>query len=239
MAERLSTVLDIPGEGAVLGRTLLSERAAETLRSYISSGRIPEGTKITEREVGALLGISRVPAREALKILEAEGLVVVHSGGRYVTTLTEKDVRDLHVLRSNLETLAIRLAAQHRSGEDRQAMAARMAELEEAGASGDPNEWTRCDLAVHRSIWQASGNAHLLKILDSVLGPIFVLADRDKTHRDRDVAQDVRHHRDLVDLVSAGKAEEASAEMERHLERSLRNSLKTFQFTEPPSDSAE
>ena len=116
--QRLSNVLDIPGEDARLGRTLLSERAAETLRNYISSGRVPEGTKITEREVSTLLGVSRVPAREALKILEAEGLVDVRSGGRYVTTLTEKDVRDLYVLRSNLETLAIRLAAQNASEED-------------------------------------------------------------------------------------------------------------------------
>ena len=90
----------------------MSESAAERLRSYISSGRLPEGTKITEREVSTLLGVSRVPAREALMILEAEGLVIVRPGGRYVTTLIEKDVRDLHVPRCNLETLAILLAAQ-------------------------------------------------------------------------------------------------------------------------------
>ena len=58
-----------------------------------------------------LLGISRAPARDALKILESQGLVVVRSGGRFVTTLTEQDVRDLHELRCALETLAIRLAA--------------------------------------------------------------------------------------------------------------------------------
>ena len=239
MAERLSTVLDIPGEDAALGRTLLSERAADTLRNYISSGRIPEGTKISEREVSALLGVSRVPAREALKILEAEGLVVVRSGGRYVTILTEKDVRDLHVLRCNLETLAIRLAAQTASAEDRQAMAERMADLEEAAASGDPNEWTRCDIALHRSIWQASDNAYLLKILDSVFGTIFVLADRDKAHRNRDVEQDLQHHRNLIDLVAAGKAEQASEEMERHLTLALEYSLKTFQVSEPPTIPAQ
>lgn len=239
MAERLSTVLDIPGEDAALGRTLLSERAADTLRSYISSGRIPEGTKITEREVSALLGVSRVPAREALKILESEGLVVVRPGGRYVTTLTEKDVHDLHVLRCNLETLATRLAAQIRSAEDQQAMAARMADLEKAAASGDPNEWTRCDIALHRSIWQASGNAHLLKILDSVLGPIFIMADRDKIQRSRDVSLDLQHHRDLIDLVSAGKAEQASEEMERQMKRARQNSLKTFHVPESPTDPAQ
>jgi DNA-binding GntR family transcriptional regulator len=129
------------------------------------------------------------------------------------------------VLRCNLETLAIRLAAQTVSEEDRLVMSARMADLEEAAISGDPNEWTRCDMALHRSIWQASGNAYLLKILDSVLGAIFVLADRDKTQRERDVSKDLQYHRDLIDLVSEGKAEQASEEMERHLNRSLKNSL--------------
>lgn len=234
---RLSNVLDIPGEDAALGRTLLSERAAETLRNYISSGRVPEGTKITEREVSTLLGVSRVPAREALKILEGEGLVVVRSGGRYVTTLTEKDVCDLYVLRCNLETLAIRLAAQTASEEDLLAMSARMEDMEEAAAGGDPNECARCDMALHRSIWQASGNAYLLKILDSVLGSIFVLADRDRAHSSDGATRGVKSHRKLIDLVAARKAEEASEEMERQLMRALKNSLKTFQLSEQPPDS--
>lgn len=230
--QRLSNVLDIPGEDARLGRTLLSERAAETLRNYISSGRVPEGTKITEREVSTLLGVSRVPAREALKILEAEGLVDVRSGGRYVTTLTEKDVRDLYVLRSNLETLAIRLAAQNASEEDLLEMSARMADLEEAATSGDSNEWARCDIALHRSIWQASGNAYLLKILDSVLGNIFVLADRERTLRSQGGTGGVQTHRKLIDLVAAGKADQASKAMEKHLANALKNSLKAFQISD-------
>lgn len=237
--QRLSNVLDIPGEDAALGRTLLSERAAETLRNYISSGRVPEGTKITEREVSTLLGVSRVPAREALKILEAEGLVVTRSGGRYVTTLTEKDVRDLYVLRRNLETLAIRLAVQNASEEDLLEMSARMADLEEAATSGDSNEWVRCDMALHRSIWQASGNAYLLKILDSVLGAIFVLADRERIQNNRGGTRGIKTHRKLVDLVSAGKAEQASEEMEHHLARAMENSLKTFQLTGAPADTAK
>ena len=58
-----------------LDRNLLRDQAAEILREYISNGRIPEGTRLTEREVSQWLGVSRMPAREALMILEAEGLV--------------------------------------------------------------------------------------------------------------------------------------------------------------------
>ena len=87
-----------------------------------------------------------------------------------------------------------------------------------------------------RSIWQASGNAYLLKILDSVFGAIFIMADRDKARRSRDVALDLQCHRDLIDLVLSGKTEQTSEEMDRHLTRSLQNSLNTFQVPEPPTD---
>lgn len=234
---RLSSVLDLDVEDASLSRSLLSEQAAEKLRRYISIGRIPEGTKITEREVSALLGISRAPARDALKILESQGLVIAKPGGRFVTILTEQDVRDLHELRSALETLAIRLAASRVTDADRQRMAEGMAELERA--TGDSNEWARCDLALHHSIWQASGNQYLIRILGSVLGPVIVLADRDKAQRQRDVAADLRDHHALVDLVSAGDAQGAVEEIRRHLDRSLSFSLQTFRLREHAQQDAE
>ena len=67
-----------------LKRNLLKDQAAEVLRDYISDGRLPEGSKVTERDVANLLGIGRAPARDALMALEAEGLVVSRPDGRYV-----------------------------------------------------------------------------------------------------------------------------------------------------------
>ena len=67
---------------------------------------------------------------------------------------------------------------------------------------------------------------------------IRIMADRVKTRRDLDVALEAKYHRDLVDLVSAGKTKQASAEMERHMTRSLEYSLETFQLSEPASDLA-
>ncbi|NKB71052.1 MAG: FCD domain-containing protein [Candidatus Latescibacteria bacterium] len=229
---RLSSVLNLERADISINRSLLSERAADTIRSHISSGRLPEGTKVTEDEVSNLLGISRAPARDALKILETEGLLIARARGRFVRTLTEKDVRELHELRSSLEMLAFTLAAQRATQADRQLMATRMKELEEVAAGGDPNEWARCDLALHRSIWQAAGNGHLLKTLDSVIGSVFILVYRVSLKRQRNVPSSLRAHRKLVKLVATGKAEEASAEIEDHMMRSLEACLRSFQFTE-------
>jgi DNA-binding GntR family transcriptional regulator len=79
----------------------------------------------------------------------------------------------------------------------------------------------------------------LLRILDSVLGPVFVLAERDKSHRERDVAHDLQDHRTLIDLVYAWQAQQASNEIERHLTRFLENSLQTFRLSAASTGSAE
>ena len=230
---RLSNRLNPDGGDTPLKRNLLSERAAESIRNYISTGRLPEGAKVTEADVSGMLGISRAPARDALKILETEGLVISRPGGRYVRIMTEKDVRGLYELRRSLETLAIRSAGQRAGAEDRQRMATRIEELEEAAESRDPNEWTRCDFALHRSIWQAADNEHLLNTLDSCMGPMFILVYRDSLNRNRDFPRAVQDHRDLVDLVSAGKVEEAVVAVEEHMDRSLKYSLATFRIAEP------
>ena len=60
----LLSSLDIQGKNPRLERNLLRDQAAEALRDYISTGRIPEGTKLTERDVSQMLGISRMPVHD-------------------------------------------------------------------------------------------------------------------------------------------------------------------------------
>jgi DNA-binding GntR family transcriptional regulator len=227
--QRLSRLSGLPDRKLKLDRKLLKDRAAEKLRDYISSGRIPEGTKLTERQVSRLLGISRMPAHEALTILEAEGLVVSRSDGRYVIELTAKDVHDIHVLRSTLERLAVELAAANTSEANRASLYARLGDLEEAVNSGDPAACTRCDMALHRTIWQQADNLHLLRVLDSVLGAIFVLAERVKVYGSEDFRRMFGGHRRLVDLIAAGDGVGAGRTIESHLKSALTESLRTFQ----------
>lgn len=226
---RLSDLSGIQRDRLKLDRNLLKDRAAETLRDYISTGRIPEGTKLTEREVSRLLGISRMPAHEALTILEAEGLVVSQPGGRYVIELDEKDVRDLHALRASLESLAVRLAAANNSPPHNSLLYARLHDLEEAVASDDPVACTKCDMALHQAIWEQADNPHLLRVLDSMLGAIFVLADRVKLYGQENLQRTLEGHRRLVQQIVAGDAKGAARTIEAHLRSSLNASLRMFQ----------
>ena len=228
---RLSNLPEIENTDMSLKRSLLKDRAADTLRTYISSGEIPEGTKLTERDVSELLGISRSPARDALMVLETEGLVVFRSTGRFVIELTEKDVRDIHMLRWTLERVAAEQAAANVTDANREELYAALRDLE-AAVDGDAHDWARCDTALHRIIWRLADNAYLLKILDSVLGAIFVLAERDKMYGTRDSERDIANHRELVDLIAAGDGVKAGQVVELQVKQSLEKTLKTFRLPE-------
>jgi len=226
---RLSQFLDLE-ETMKLDRTLLKDRAAEVLRDHISSGHIPEGTRLTEQEVSRLLGISRMPAREALMILEAEGLVANRSDGRCVVELSEEDVRHLHVVRSTLEKLAVELAAANVNEENRAALRVKLRDLEEAVAGEDPALCAKCDLAIHQAIWHQANNSYLLKILDSMLGVIFVLAARIRFYCRADSDGLLSQHGELVDLVTSGDGAGAARAIEAHLSEALAISLCRFRI---------
>jgi DNA-binding GntR family transcriptional regulator len=235
---RLSQLPDLQ-DSVKLDRNLLKDMAAEILREHISGGLIPEGTKITEREVSHMLSISRMPARDALMTLEAEGLVEHRSDGRYVIELAEDDVRAMYQVRTALEKLAAELAAANIDEKDRAALRAKLRDLEEAVATGDPGLCTKRDMAIHQEIWHQANNPCLLRILDSVVGVIFVIADRVNSYGrgdPRHSRQLLSEHRELVDLVASGDGTGAGQAMEAHLKSALRDSLRILHTSERAND---
>src|SRR3990172_10428419 len=94
-------------------RETISSAVYRQLREAILSGRIPMGTRINELELALDWRISRTPIRDALRRLEAEGLVEGAPGrGMIVPVLSRVDVDELYALREGLEGMAARLAAE-------------------------------------------------------------------------------------------------------------------------------
>ena len=103
----------------------LRGRVFHRLREDILSGKYKENDELKEVAIGEELGVSRTPVREAFRQLELEGLIqIVPNKGAYVTGITEKDVRDIYMIRSLLEGLCARWATEHITPEQ-------MAEMEE------------------------------------------------------------------------------------------------------------
>ena len=91
----------------------LRGRVFQSIREDILSGRYEQNTELKEAAIGAELGVSRTPVREALRQLELEGLVtIIPNRGAYVNMITAKDVQDIYVIRSMLEGLCARWASQ-------------------------------------------------------------------------------------------------------------------------------
>ncbi|MDG4864320.1 GntR family transcriptional regulator, partial [Streptomyces sp. T-3] len=99
-------------------RGSLRDRAYETLRRRIIEAQLQPGQRLVERDLAAELEVSRIPLREALRRLEADGLVLlVPHRGALVAPFTPTDVRDLFDVRESLESLAARLAAERADAE--------------------------------------------------------------------------------------------------------------------------
>ncbi len=201
----------------------LREQAAELLRDRIITGGLRPGTKLVEREVANSLGISRVPVREALQQLEEEGLIISRSNARYVIDLNEHSVNALTQVRLVLEKLAVELAARNTSPQDRAALLAKMQEMKEAFSRRDFHILIKNDLETHRLIWTQSKNPYLIKLLNSVVCPIFTTFMAIDVERYRwGIEEVLESHEQVVAAINAGDPPLAVERIEGHILNSLR-----------------
>ena len=92
----------------------LSSRVFHTIRENILSGKYATDEELKEKNIGEELGVSRTPVREALRQLELEGLVtIIPNKGAYVVGISKKDIQDIYEIRSRLEGLCAKWAADY------------------------------------------------------------------------------------------------------------------------------
>jgi DNA-binding GntR family transcriptional regulator len=141
----------------------LTDRVHAALREAIASGRLPADARIKQEQIAAELGVSRTPVREALHLLEQEGLVrLIPRRGALVLGFTAADVRELYELRELLEPAAAALATARASDEER-AEVTRLAGLTKRRANAfDANR------AFHHALCAPCGNGLVMRTLDSV-----------------------------------------------------------------------
>ncbi|WGD38091.1 GntR family transcriptional regulator [Lysinibacter sp. HNR] len=146
-----------------------SSRVAEWLRNDILDGLRLPGSKLVERDLADEFGVSRVPVRDALKILETEGLVTLRPRTwAVVREFTPQDVADLDEVRSALEVLVFRLAAQRCDDNGRERLRS-ILETEKAGARASNTVMSRRAAAdFHEAATEIAGNELLSKIAESI-----------------------------------------------------------------------
>ena len=151
-----------------IDNTPLSERIAETLRNNILKGEMKPGDRLVEPKLSEMLGISRTPIREALRLLENEGFIeIIPRRGAVVTEMTDKDVDDIFVIKIRLEALAARLAVNYLADEDIEKMKTYAEKIKQ----GSPRGYAQLVIwnsELHKIFVQKCGNERLIKILEGL-----------------------------------------------------------------------
>lgn len=201
-----------------LDRMTLKDQVTIWLRDAIISGQIAPGTKIVERDVAEMLGVSRAPARDALMQLEKEGMVISRPDARYVIELNDRDIHELHQVRLALESLAVDLATRNTNTANQQAQLAVLRQMEQATETGDSAAFAKADLDGHSLIWEQAHNIHLEKTLRAMIGPIFMFMANATEYYDWQETLEL--HRELVRCINAGDRDGAAVSIKRHMENS-------------------
>lgn len=153
----------------VVTELLLRDRVGEELRARIADGRLPAGTRLVERDLADELEVSRVPVREALRMLQIEGFVDVQERRvAVVKALNRSDVEDLFDIREGIEATAARRAAVRCTPEDLARLDEVVARSRQALESGDDPTLHHTNSSFHEMLVEVSGN----RLMKGVLAPV-------------------------------------------------------------------
>lgn len=190
-----------------------SERVTRLLRDDIVDGVRPPGSRLVERDLAAELGVSRVPVRDALRQLVAEGLVTPRPRSwAVVREFTAADIADLHEVRAAFERLAFRLAVERRTREGLQRLRAAVDEELRAAAAGDAVTARRAAADFHEVVTSLAANELLTELQRTIRSRMrWLLAQHD------DLMGIAREHEALCDAIADRDGERVDALVEAHL----------------------
>lgn len=155
-------ISSLKAEGAVRPRRSLAEEAADNLREFILLGKLEPGTSIPERELADALGISRTPLREALRLLEIEGLVEYSASRRpRVADPSLEELTQYITVLGALEALAGETACTEATDAEIGSIVALGQEMADSSGDLEPLDFFRLDMRFHELIVEASRNLPL------------------------------------------------------------------------------
>lgn len=162
----MSGVAGLPTVSALERRKTTPDYVAEVLRDGILTGRLADGEELNQVALAHHFDVSRVPIREALRQLQAEGLIRQEAHRRaVVATLTRERVMELFDLRVRLETYLLEQALPRITAEDLDA-AQELERLMEA--TEDHDEWLQLNRAFHRTFYAPSETSYTLELAETI-----------------------------------------------------------------------
>ncbi|WP_342769675.1 GntR family transcriptional regulator [Pseudorhodoferax soli] len=195
------------------------EEAYQHIRHAIRMGLQRPGARLVPEEIASALGMSRMPVREALNRLAAEGLIVMRPNrGAVVRDLTEKEVREVFEMRAVLEGLAAAMAARRVSADDIHDLEQILARMQRSAAN--TSDWITVHRQFHERLCAVSDAPrlmHQISALHSVIEPLMRIWM--EARPSVDYVQDV--HREILAALKLGDAEGVEALVRAHILRTI------------------
>jgi DNA-binding GntR family transcriptional regulator len=215
-------------------RQTLADGITASLRDAIFGGQFQPGQRLAEGKLASSLKVSRAPIREALAVLEQEGLVRrMSSGGTTVTRLSPRDVEEICSLRNQLEALAIRLACLDASEKHWAELAENIRATEKAN---DPQGLAEMDLEFHEKLVRAAGHNRLLLSWLTLRSQIrLIMVQRNLADADSRRAT-AEGHKELLRAVKSRDPARAVAILEHHLKRQFDWMINSFAKGNAPDE---
>lgn len=206
-------------------RGTLSDTIEAVLRKAILTGTLEEGAELNQVQLARQFQVSRVPVREALLRLEAQGLVVSLPYRRAVVASFGMDgLVEIFDIRRMLELRGLELAIRNITPEVLSTLRSLVEQMDQTGAHGD---WLKANRRFHLTICEASGRSLLCQMLDQLDSRCSVYLHQYSTSVERHVDANDEHRRILAALEH-GDLKAAKQQVRRHLDNTLRNLLKTW-----------
>ncbi len=189
-----------------------------TLRQAILTGEMKPGERLLEIHLANKLGVSRTPIREAIRMLELEGLVImVPRRGAQVAQITEKSMSDVLEVRCALDVLAVELACERITAEAVEELREACRAFEKATVTRDVHVIAKADVAFHDIIFKAAGNPRLTQMINNLAEQMY----RYRFEYIKDESQHqmlIREHCLICESIEKRDVEAAKDAIRKHIE---------------------
>lgn len=206
----------------------LRVQVADIIRRMIMDGELEPGQLVSERNISSMLNVSTTPVKEAFRALQAEGLLYsIPRRGSYVSERSLDNLMQYSYMRSALEGVAARFAAQSATEDDLEYMQQELAHSRQLiEEDGNREEISGHNLNYHVRMREASKNAYLVSLIG-------MIADIDNSMRSvvnsnelTELMQRQEEHEKILEAVRAGDGENAEAMMIEHVRNGARHTIK-------------
>lgn len=201
----------------LLNHENLSDHVVKIIRKMILNGSLKPGEKVNQVQLAESLNISRGPIREALRMLQNEGLIIHETNkGTYVSTLSFQDAYEIYTARALLEAKAAELSVPHLTEKEFSKLEELLEEFQLALNDNDLEREARCDISFHHTIVSASRHQRLIHMheqLDTQVGAMFLTVANKLPVRASLV---VENHRKLLEVLKSKDINRVSKEFSDH-----------------------